>query len=167
MRVALFAGILLACSLLVATLYNSAFAQENAAIEYAENGTAAVATYTAVDPEGADITSWTLSGNDADDFMIDGGVLSFAKSPDYEKATDGDRNNDGDFTGDTEEASDNTYEVTVQATDESNKVGMHEVTVEVTNRGRDGDDNAVGVAASVPRPRLRLRLPTRTVPTPA
>ena len=28
---------------------------------------------------------------------------------------------------------DNTYEVTVQATDESNKVGMHEVTVEVTN----------------------------------
>ena len=33
----------------------------------------------------------------------------------------------------TEEASDNTYSVTVQATDESNKVGMHEVTVEVTN----------------------------------
>ena len=30
--------------------------------EYAENGTGVVATYTAVDPEGADITSWTLEG---------------------------------------------------------------------------------------------------------
>ena len=65
--------------------------------------------------------------------MIDGGVLTFMKSPDYEMATDGDRNNDGDFDDNGEEASDNTYEVTVQATDESNKVGMHEVTVEVTN----------------------------------
>ena len=72
-------------------------------------------------------------GDDADDFMIDGGVLSFAKSPDYEMATDGDRNNDGDSDDTDEEASDNVYEVTVQATDESNKVGMHEVTVEVTN----------------------------------
>ena len=50
MRVALFAGILLACSLLVATLYNSAFAQENGTIEYAENGTGSVATYTASGP---------------------------------------------------------------------------------------------------------------------
>ena len=79
-----------------------------------------MATYTAVDPEGADITSWTLAGDDADDFMIDGGVLTFMKSPDYEIATDA-------------APADNTYEVTVQATDESNKVGMHEVTVEVTN----------------------------------
>ena len=30
------------------------------------------------------------------------------------------------------------YEVTVQATDESNKVGMHEVTVEVTNVDEPG-----------------------------
>ena len=45
MRVALFAGILLACSLLVATLYNSAFAQENGTIMYPwENGTGSVAT---------------------------------------------------------------------------------------------------------------------------
>ena len=33
---------------------------------------------------------------------------------------------------------DNTYSVTVQATDESNKVGMHEVTVEVTNVDEPG-----------------------------
>ena len=89
--------------------------------EYPEKGTVPVATYTAEDPEGADITSWTLSGDDADDFMIDGGVLTFKKSPDYEMRMGG---SDGNS---------NTYEVTVQATDESNKVGMHEVTVEVTN----------------------------------
>ena len=93
--------------------------------EYAENGTGAVATYTAEDPEGADITSWSLSGDDADDFMIEGGVLTFKKSPDYEMATD--------------EDTDNMYEVMVQATDESNKVGMHEVTVEVTNVEEAGD----------------------------
>ena len=92
--------------------------------EYPEHGTAAVATYTVVDPEGADITSWTLDGGDADDFMIDGGVLTFKESPDYEMATDAD--------------TDNTYSVTVRATDESNKVGMHEATVEVTNVDEPG-----------------------------
>ena len=111
---------LLAASLLFLLPGGPLHAQD-AAIQYAENGTGPVATYTAVDPEGADITSWTLAGDDADDFMIDGGVLSFAKSPDYEMRMGGsDRNS-------------NTYSVTVQATDESNKVGMHEVTVEVTN----------------------------------
>ena len=88
--------------------------------EYAENGTGVVATYTAVDPESADITSWTLAGVDAGDFRISSaGVLTFKKSPDYEMKADAD--------------TDNTYMVTVQATDESNKVGTHEVTVEVTN----------------------------------
>ena len=111
---------------------------QDAAIQYPENGTGPVATYTAVDPEGADITSWTLAGADADDFMIDGGVLTFMKSPDYEMATDGDRNNDGDFSDTGDVASDNTYSVTVQATDETNKVGMHEVTVEVTNVDEPG-----------------------------
>ena len=124
---------LLTASLLFLLPGGPLHAQDSSTIKYPENGTAAVATYTAVDPEGADITSWTLAGDDADDFMIDGGVLTFMKSPDYEMATDGDRNNDGDFDDNGEEASDNTYEVTVQATDESNKVGMHEVTVEVTN----------------------------------
>ena len=55
--------------------------------EYAENGTGSVATYTAVDPEGAAI-AWSLSGDDAADFTIAGGVLAFVKSPDFEKPTD-------------------------------------------------------------------------------
>ena len=55
--------------------------------EYAENGDGSVATYTAVDPEGAAI-KWSLSGTDAADFTIEGGVLAFVKSPDFEKPKD-------------------------------------------------------------------------------
>ena len=66
-----------------------------ATAEYAENGTDPVATYTAVDPEMTAV-KWSLSGADAGDFMIDNGVLRFAKSPNYEMPTDGDHNNDGD-----------------------------------------------------------------------
>ena len=46
-----------------------------ATIEYAENGTDAVATYVAVDPEGADIV-WSISGGDEGAFTITNGVLS-------------------------------------------------------------------------------------------
>ena len=63
-------------------------AQEGA-IEYPENGDSAVATYTADDPEGSAIVSWSLAGADADDFMIEDGVLSFKKSPDYEDSKGG------------------------------------------------------------------------------
>ncbi len=57
-------------------------------IEYPENGTGPVATYTATDPEGTAITSWTLTGTDADAFTTVGGVLRFAKTPDYEMPAD-------------------------------------------------------------------------------
>ena len=59
-----------------------------AAIEYAENGTGAVATYTAVDPEMTEIVSWSLGGTDAGAFDISNGVLTFEKSPDYEMPAD-------------------------------------------------------------------------------
>ena len=66
-----------------------AWAQDaNDPIEYDENGTGPVATYTATDPEGTAITSWTLAGTDADAFTIVGGVLRFAKTPDYEMPAD-------------------------------------------------------------------------------
>ena len=113
-------------------------AQDGGTIEYAENGTGAVATYTAVDPEMTDIVSWSLGGDDAGDFMIDNGVLRFAKSPNYEMATDGDHNNDGDFDDPNEKASDNMYEVTVQAMDSTGKTGEEVVTVEVTNVDEPG-----------------------------
>ena len=50
-------------------------------IEYPENGTGAVATFTAVDPEGESIV-WSLAaGGDMEDFAIENGVLRFKSSP--------------------------------------------------------------------------------------
>ena len=85
-------------------------------IEYAENGTDPVATFTAMDPEQTAIVSWSLGGDDSALFSIENGVLTFKKSPNYE-ATD----------------TDNSHSVIVQATDSTNKVGMKTITVEVTN----------------------------------
>ena len=58
--------------------------------EYAEKGTGSVATYTAVDPEGAAV-KWSLGGDDDAAFTIAGGVLAFVKSPNFEDAKDVDR----------------------------------------------------------------------------
>ena len=99
-----------------------------AAIEYAENGTGRVATYTAVDPEMTEIVSWSLVGTDAGAFDISNGVLTFKKSPDYEMPTDVDGTDPS-----TAAADDNMYEVTVQATDSTMKTGMKEVMVEVAD----------------------------------
>ena len=53
-------------------------------IEYPENGTGAVATFTAIDPEGESV-SWLLAtGGDAEAFSIENGVLRFQNSPDFE-----------------------------------------------------------------------------------
>ena len=48
--------------------------------EYAENGTGAVATFTAEDPEGESIV-WSLDGDDMDEFTIVDGVLRFKSCP--------------------------------------------------------------------------------------
>ena len=92
----------------------------NAPIMYAENGTGAVATYTATDPEGESIV-WSLAaGGDMEDFSIENGVLRFKSSPDFE---------DPDDTG-----TNNMYEVTVQASDGGDDTtAMEELTIEVTN----------------------------------
>ena len=95
-------------------------AQNDGMIEYPENGTRAVATYTATDPEGATIM-WSLAGDDADDFMIENGVLSFNESPDFEMPMGGSA------------GTSNTYVVMVKATDEMRNEGMETVMVKVTN----------------------------------
>ena len=87
---------------------------------YEENDTAAVATYTAAGPDAASAT-WSLSGADAGDFTITGGVLRFRSVPDYERPADAD--------------TDNVYEVTVTANDGTN-TAERDVTVTVT----DADD---------------------------
>ena len=106
---------------------------------YAENGMGPVATYTAVDPEMTAV-KWSLSGADAGDFDIDGGVLTFKKSPDYEAATGG---------GSTDDDMSNTYSVMVVATDATRQKGEKKVTVEVTNVNEDG---TVKLSALQPAP---------------
>ncbi len=91
-------------------------------VNYAENGTAAVATYSAADPEGDPIT-WSLAGADAGAFEIDAtGVLTFAAPPDFENPSD--------------QGGDNEYVVTVQAFDGTN-MGTRDVTVTVTDANED------------------------------
>ncbi len=84
-------------------------------VSYAENDTAAVETYTAPDPEGAEIT-WSLLGDDAGVFSLEDGVLRFTDPPNYEAPGD---------TG-------NIYRVTIEASDGTNPDEL-EVTVTVTD----------------------------------
>ena len=82
---------------------------------YPENGLDAVATYTLTGTNAASAT-WSLEGDDAGDFTINGGVLRFINSPDYEMAADAN--------------GDNIYMVTVKASDGTD-MDTHEVTVTV------------------------------------
>ena len=124
-RVVVLISALMAILILSAPSHNVTFAQD-ATISYAENGMDPVATFTAVDPEGEDIV-WSLDGADKDGFKIEGGVLTFAKSPDYEAPVDTGGNN--------------TYQVTVRAGDgrpEATTMGMQGVIVTVDNVDEDG-----------------------------
>ena len=89
--------------------------------EYAENGTAALATFRATDPEGKSIV-WSLAGSDNVEFTIENGVLRFKNSPDYEDA------------GNT----DHMYEVTVQASDGGATPATKDVNIEITNVEESG-----------------------------
>ena len=89
---------------------------QDAPIEYPENGMDPVVTYTAVDPEGKSIV-WSLAETgDNVDFSIENGVLRFKSSPNYEASDD------------------NTYEITVQASDGVEQTtATRPVIVNVTN----------------------------------
>ena len=118
-KVGAFAGVLLA-TLAAFFIYSVAYAQ-TAPIEFPENSDAVVATFTATDPEGDEVT-WTRTGDDADRFAIsEDGVLTFVTPPDYEAPNDVGTNN--------------IYEVTVTATDDDDSplMGSHSVMIEVTN----------------------------------
>ena len=104
----------------------------DATVSYAEDRMVAVATYTATGPEAAS-ANWSLSGADMDDFGINGRMLTFKASPDFETPMDAD--------------ADNTYEVTVEA-NAGGEMDEVAVTVTVTNEDdmgrvtfwRDGAD---------------------------
>ena len=86
-------------------------------IEYAEideegtPNTAAIATYVGTDPEG-DTISWDLRGADASFFTINGGVLQFVNSPDFENPKDMAGENTATATAG---AGDNIYEIVIRA----------------------------------------------------
>ena len=149
----------LAAFLVLSTSPDSTFAQASDMadmIMYAENGTDPVRTYSSEDPEGAGI-NWDVTGIDADDFEISGGVLTFKNPPNYEKPTDRmhdalDRNRDGDM-ADTAEgidvaaatAADKMYQITIRASEmrANGDIGRAlstetHVTIEVTNEPEDG-----------------------------
>ncbi len=69
--------------------------------------------------------TWSLSGDDSDDFAINQGALSFVSPPNYEAPTDAD--------------ADNLYRVRIHASDEQNKASL-QVTVSVFNRSFDDDE---------------------------
>ncbi len=95
---------------------------------YPENGSGAVATYTAMGPNAASAT-WRLTGADRSDFRLSGSgasrMLMFRSSPDYE--------NPGSADGD------NTYTVTLNAS-ANGESDTRTVTVTVT----DVDEDAAG-----------------------
>ena len=105
-----------------------------ASVDYAENDTVAVGTYTA---DGPVTPAWSLSGDDADDFSIGSGMLMFRATPDYENPADMDGNN--------------TYMVTVMA-EAGGEMDMMDVTVTVTNVEEMGEVTlwAGTVALTVP-----------------
>ena len=89
---------------------------------YRENGTSAVYTFRASEPQRGPIR-WSLEGTDWEDFTITAdssgrGVLAFISPPDYEKPGDSDGQND--------------YELTVIATDEDGHVDRLSFTITVT-----------------------------------
>ena len=119
-------------------------AGEDVIKDYAENGTASVARFTAKDPEGRKVY-WSLDGDqtespDVGDFEISSnGELHFMSAPDFDGAVDSD--------------GDNVYVVRVTASDDapgadstvsgdseavSGKGSMKKVTVTVTNKDETG-----------------------------
>ena len=96
-----------------------------------------MATFSASDPDAdADDIEWSLDGRSTTaDFEIDGGVLTFKESPDFEIPTDRDEVPDTEAAGD-QGKGDNVYKVTVQASG-----GEQRWSVTVTERGRawEGD----------------------------
>ena len=116
-------GLLLATMIPHGSKSHVAFAQDSS-ISYAENGTGPVATFSATDQDG-DAVEWSLAeSGDYKLFSIDGGVLAFKKSPDYENPNS---QSNGTL------ADRNVYNVTIQATG-----GSHDVVVNVTNVDEDG-----------------------------
>ena len=94
-----------------------------ASVNYPENGTTTIATYSITDPDGDGVT-WSVAGTDAAYFSInEEGALTFRSPPDYEAPNDAN--------------TDNVYEVTVRASD-GDLMSTLDVEVTVTDTNESG-----------------------------
>ena len=94
-----------------------------ASVNYPENDTTTVATYSISDPDG-DAVTWSIADTDAARFSInEEGALTFRSSPNYETPNDAN--------------TDNVYEVTVRASDDDLKSTL-EVEITVTDTNESG-----------------------------
>ncbi len=147
--VAVFAFLALA-GLMGLFAFNAALpAEAQTEINYPENADHAVITFSARSDDGRDITSWSLSGQDAEFFDIDAGQLSFKEPPDFETMQDGDTTV-SPVTDDSRR--DNVYRVTVQSTDTDGNLGTAAVEVTVTNVEEAGKITLSGRQPQVERP---------------
>ena len=122
----------------VTNINEAAVISGDASLDYAENRTSTVASYSASDPEGSSVTL-SLAGTDMDDLNLSaGGALTFSQTPNYESPLDSNRNNE--------------YLVTVRAWD-GNSYGTLDVVVTVTNENEDGT-----VTLSSPQPQVGTEL---------
>ena len=128
-RAVLLAGFLLALTVLASQSFFPAFAQEGP--KMVNEGVKHVATFAATDEDG-DVITWSISDDgttspDGGDFNISkNGVLTFVNTPDYEDPEDSD--------------TDNTYMVTVEATDNGvpARVATEALTIMVKNLDEPG-----------------------------
>ena len=97
------------------------FSQANVTISVDENVLGSVYTAQATDIDVGDTLSYSISGTDYQIFTIDSssGELSFNTSPDYENPSD--------------DGKDNTYELTITATDSMAKQAHQSLTIAVSN----------------------------------
>ena len=108
-----------------------------ASVDFDENATGTVATYSALDPEAGTV-ALRLIGSDSDDFSFTDGVLRFDSAPNFEDPDDAGGNN--------------TYEVIVEARDALD-TATQDVTVNVTNV-----DEAGGLTLSSQQPQVGTEL---------
>ena len=97
------------------------FDQANVSINVDENSASTVYTAQATDVDPGDILTYSISGTDSSHFTIDpsSGDLSFNSAPNYEQPTDSGANN--------------TYELSIAATDAIGKQASQSLTITVNN----------------------------------
>ena len=102
-----------------------------------ENSSGTIYTASAIDPEN-DTLTYTLSGTDIDDFIINSGSgeISFVNAPDHEIPTDDDANN--------------VYELTLAVSDGNGNTASQALTISVTSVNEAPTITSTTTATSVP-----------------